>query len=90
MYDRIYVPGVEAEGSVLGFIPTNYPAGVVMGEVWSTSYNGVIKFTARVTNIDEGYPEASIPEFFSGMDSMTQATRSLIERGSGLTFPKGA
>lgn len=86
MFDTVYVPAVEAQGSVLGFIPTHYPAGVVLGEVWSEAMTGVIKFTARTENVDENYGEVTMPIFFSGRDGMTEATKSLIERASGATL----
>jgi len=67
------------QGSVLGFIPTNYPAGVVLVEVWKG--DGIQKVTGYVHNIETD-TEWINGRFFSGQDSMKRATVNLIERAT--------
>ena len=38
--------------SVLGFIPTNYPAGVVLCETWDSNLAQIVRYVGLINDID--------------------------------------
>ena len=52
--------------SVLGFIPTNYPKGVVLAETWDYEYKTTLRYVGVVDDIDSEQPRLSDSEYVVG------------------------
>lgn len=68
---------VIGQASVLGFVPIDYPAGIVMGEVWR---NGRMERMTGLVKDIEADPEWWAGRYFWGDDAVERATSDLLSR----------
>jgi hypothetical protein len=44
-----------AGASILGFVPTRYPAGIILAERWDGEDQSIVKFTATVEDVESAW-----------------------------------
>ena len=67
-----------AGASILGFVPTAYPAGIILGEVWDETTSSITRFTGWVSSIEISDEWAEQEDLPRGSDLQW----ALIERAS--------
>ena len=55
-------------GSVLGFIPTTYPAGVVLLEAWDRQERTIVRSTALVDDIETAEEVTELEQLERSLD----------------------
>ncbi len=80
MIDEIYLPAYESTGSVLGFIPDNYPQGVAILEAWDKVRREIVKVTCLVSDIHDREADIVDIKAFPGRDGMERAVSDATGR----------
>lgn len=69
---------VIADASILGFVPTAYPAGIILAEQWDETTRSIVRFTGWVSSIEISDEWAEQETLGRGADLQW----ALIERAS--------